>query len=350
MTARVSPTRLAAARAAPGAAPQAPWPPGTGPRARTRQPAPWVRGLWPLALVLLVGMAWAVDRAPPSAHSGITLNLDWDTCDDSQWTATGHGRLEAGTDPRHQSVVTSSIRRSESGCADRFEIHDDRTDINAGFRSLWARYDSGEGTTGGVDFVYGLSFRVSSVLRYVHIWELQKRANLYADLPQLSVAPHALLIRDGQLQYREMTGAARWEDGRWAGWSNYQDQRVVLARVSPDTWYDVMIRIRTSEGADGLTQVYARQAGQAWPTEPDWQNRGPSLPYIPGGLDPDIPRKISVYQPSAATAGLTGLYVEAGVYTGSSSWQEATSRVYVYLDELRRYATLASARAGFPRR
>jgi hypothetical protein len=303
-----------------------------------------------LALVLLVGVAAATGCALPSARSGVTLNLDWDTCDDSQWTATGWGRLEAGTDPQHQSVVTPSVRRVDTGCANRFEAHDSPTDLNSGFRSLWARYDSGEGTTGGVDFVYGLSFLVSEAFRYVHIWELQKRATLYRVAPELSVAPHALLIRDGQLQYREMTGAARWADGRWRGWSNYQDQRVVLARVLPGTWYDVMIRIRASEGADGLTQVYARQAGQAWPTVPNWQNSGPSLPYIPGGLDPGVPEKISVYQPSAATAGLTGLYVEAGVYTGSSTWEEPTSRISVYLDELRRYTTLASARAGFPRR
>jgi hypothetical protein len=146
-----------------------------------------------------------------------------------------------------------------------------------------------------------------------------------------------------------MTGAARWDEGDWTGWSNDQDRQVVLPNLSPNIWYDVMIRIKTSENADGLTQVYARQAGQPWPTTPSWQNAGPSLPYVPGGLDPRIPHKMDVYQPEPGNAGLTGLYLEAGIYTGSATWSDPASPVDVYMDQLRRYTDLDSATAGFPR-
>ena len=122
---------------------------------------------------------------------------------------------------------------------------------------------------------------------------------------------------------------------------------MVLPSLSANTWYDVMIRIKTSEGADGLTQVYARRAGQAWLTMPSWQNAGPSLPYVPGGLDPKIPKKIDTYQPGAG-ANLTGLYVTTGLYTGSNTWAQSTSQVYAYIDQLRRYTDFASAKAGFP--
>jgi len=287
----------------------------------------------------------ATTSAPPVA--GANLNLDWDTCDTSQWTATGWGSLEAGSQPAHQSVVVSDVRRVPTGCANRFEIHNNATDINTGFRALWSRYDSQEGTVGGTDFVWGLSFRVSAVPAYAAVWELHHRSNIYSIDNDLALAPHAVMIRNGQLQYREMTGAGVWSGGQWTGYSNYQDQKVLLPTVAANTWYDVLIRVKTSEGADGLTQVYAKPAGQAWPSVPSWQNAGPSLPFVPGGLDPKVPNKISVSQPGAG-ASLTGLYVTVGMYTGSNSWAQPTSQVYTWVDQLRRYPDLVSAKAGWP--
>jgi hypothetical protein len=298
-------------------------------------------------VAVLCALLLLVLGPPTSQDGGVTLDLDWDTCDESQWTSTGHGRLEAGGNPARQFTITSQVRRGSAGCAARFELQDDPIDVNSGFRSLWARYDSGEGTTGGDDFVYGLSFRLTTVPGYAHIWELHQRANLYGVARGLSIAPHALLIRDGALQYREMTGAAMWEGSRWTGWSNYQDRKVLIPALEPDTWYDVLVRIRTSETPRGLTQVYARRAGEPWPSRPTWENAGPSLPYIPGGLDPRIPEKLDVYSADATTDGLTGLYVEAGLYTGSSTWAQPTSSISLYLDQLRRYTDLAAAREGF---
>ena len=299
-------------------------------------------------MAVLCALLLVVLRPPSGQAGGVTLDLDWDTCDDSQWTDTGYGRLEAGGDPAHQFVLTSEVRRGDAGCAALFEVHDDPIDLNSGFRSLWARYDSSEGTVGGEDFVYGLSFRSTTLPDYAHIWELHQRANLYDVARGLSIAPHALLIRDGGLEYREMTGAALWDGSRWTGWSNFQDRQVLLPALEPDTWYDVLIRIRTSETSRGLTQVYARRAGESWPTRPTWQNVGPSLPYVPGGLDPRIPEKLDVYSADAATGGLTGLYLEVGLYTGSSTWAQRTSSISVHIDQLRRYTDLTAAQAGFP--
>jgi hypothetical protein len=308
------------------------------------------RETWRIALLAVTLMVLLGPTGGPMVQKGITLNLDWDICSSAQWTATGHGALEESNDPGRHSVLTSQIRRANEGCANRFEIKDSFLDMKSGFRALWAKYDSNEGTTGGTDFVYGLSFQANAVPRYAHIWELHQRANIYRIDPDLSVAPHALIIRDGALQYREMTGAARWNGDEWTGWSNDQDQQVLLASLLPNTWYDVMIRIKASEQANGLTQVYVRQAGQSWPASPSWQNSGPSLPYVPGGLDPRIPDKIGVYQAEPDTDGLTGLFLAAGIYTGSSTWIDPVSPVIVYLDQLRRYTDLASAKAGFPSR
>ena len=274
--------------------------------------------------------------------AGANLNLDWNTCNTSQWT--GNSSLEAGSTPAHQSVVVSDLRRTATGCANRFEIHNASTDINSGFRALWSKYDTQEGTAGGSDFVYGLSIRVSAVPNYAAVWELHQRANIYSVDNDLALAPHALMFRSGQLQYREMTGAAQWVNGQWTSYANYQDQKVLLPTVAADTWYDVMIRIKTSEGTDGLTQVYARQAGQPWPSTPNWQNAGPSVQYIPGGLDPNIPNKISTFTPAG---GYSGLFVTTGIYTGSNTWAQSVSQVNVWIDELRRYPDLPSAKAGW---
>jgi hypothetical protein len=309
---------------------------------------PWRSRKTRLVALLTAALIGLVPAGHSTVQRGATLDLDWDSCTDAQWTATGHGGLEAGSEPERQSTITSEIRRSYQGCANRFEIRNDPSDVNSGFRALWARYDSNEGTTGGVDFVYGLSFRLNVIPSYAHVWILHQRANIYQIDPDLAVAPHALMIRDGALQYRELTGAAVWADGEWLGWSNAQDRQTVLPDLSPNIWYDVMIRIRASEFADGLTQVYARQAGHSWPARPSWQNAGPSLPYVPGGQDPRIPEKIDVYQSQPGYPGLTGLYLEVGIYTGSSTWEQPQSLVQVYLDDLRRYVDLASARSGFP--
>ena len=277
----------------------------------------------------------------------MTLDLDGDTCNNSQWMTNGMGGVEAG-DPAHQVTFGTGPRRDPAGCSTRFEMHNTASDIWGGhsFRSLLAKYDSNEGTTGGKDFTYGFSFQVQgTVPSYEHIWELHQRANLYT-VDRSAVAPHAVLLRDGRLEYRMMTGASKWNGSAWTGSSNYNDRIVLRSSVAPGTWYDVMVRIRTSEGSDGLVEVFARAAGEQWPSTPTWSKAGPTLPYIPGGLDPKVPTTLSTLD---TTGGQSGLYLEAGMYAGGPSWHEPAQQLVVFQDNLRRYRDVASAKTGFPR-
>jgi hypothetical protein len=284
------------------------------------------------------------------------LVLDWDTGDISQWT-TGSGALEAGA-PAHQSTLSSTVRRGPAGWSHRFEVHNDPGDIAANsFRSLLAKYDSQEGPPGAngpSDFAYAFSFRVAQEegvtarLQYSQIWELHHRANMYS-VPGLSLAPHAVELYEGDITYRLAAGAAVWDGSAWTGWSTYLPQQLLRADYALDTWYDLVIRIKCSEGADGVTQVWCRAEGEPWPAVPQFDHAGPTLPYVPAGLDPNVPVEISTGD-AIPSDGMTGLYLEAGLYTGSSTWypNESTQQQIIYMDGMRRYPTAAAAMSGFP--
>jgi len=283
---------------------------------------------------------------PAAAPSGVTLNLDGDTCNTSQWT-TGLGGVEAG-DPAHQVTFGNSPRRDPAGCSTRFEMHNASSDIWGGqsFRSMLAKYDSNEGTAGGTDFTYGFSFQAQgSIPRYQHIWELHQRENIYSVGGNVSLAPHAVMLRDGRLEYRMMTGAAVWDGSTWARYSSYNDRIVLRPTLTAGTWYDVMVRIRASEGSTGLVEVFARAAGEQWPSTPTWSKAGSTLPYIPGGLDPKVPTKRSTLD---TAGGQSGMYVVAGMYSGSANWSEPSQQLILFQDNLRRYRDVASAKTGFP--
>jgi hypothetical protein len=285
--------------------------------------------------------------APATAPSGVTLDLDADTCDTSQWTTNGMGGVEAG-DPAHQVTFGTSARRDPSGCSTRFEMHNAQSDLWAGhsYRSMLAKYDSNEGTTGGKDFTYGFSFQMQGAIpRYQHLWELHQRANIYSVDGDLAVAPHAVMIVDGRLEYRMMTGAGMWSGSEWTRYTSYNDRVLLRPTLTPGTWYDVMVRVRASEGGDGLVEVFARAAGEQWPTTPTWSKAGPTLPYIPGGLDPNVPTKRSTLD---TAGGQSGLYLEVGMYAGSPTWHESAQQLVLIQDNLRRYRDVASAKTGFP--
>jgi hypothetical protein len=282
-----------------------------------------------------------------TAPSGVTLDLDSDSCNSSQWTS-GMGAVEAG-DAAHQLQYQTGSRRDPAGCAARFEVHNASSDIWSGqsYRSLLGKYDSNEGTTGGSDFTYGFSFQVQGgVPRYEQIWELHQRQNIYSVGGNVSLAPHAILLRDGRLEYRMMTGAAVWDGSSWIRYSSYNDRIVLRSTLTTGTWYDVMVRIRASEGSDGLVEVFVRAAGEQWPAAPTWSKAGPTLPYIPGGIDPKVPTKRSTLD---TVGGQSGMYLEAGLYSGSTNWSESAQQLILIQDNLRRYRDLASAKTGFPR-
>jgi hypothetical protein len=281
-------------------------------------------------------------------YIGATLNLDWETCDESQWNLDGtHGGLEAQTPSQQSWIISTSPLRTGHGCSQKNEIANTSGDLmpGGGYRSLLAKYDSNEGFEGGNDFVYGLSIQVP-VIDETQTWELHQRPNIYSVGNGIAIAPHAILFRNGQLQYREMTGSANWDGTQWTGWSNYQDQKVLVTSPSTNTWYDIMVHIKASEGSDGVTEVYVRPSGSAWPSTPTWSNSGPTLQYIPGGLDPNVPNKISSYD--ADSSGRSGFYLEMGLYNGSNTWYNTAQTIDLFTDNLRRYTDVASAKTGFP--
>lgn len=285
---------------------------------------------------------------------GSDLNLDYDTGTTSQW-ASGQGQwsLEAGltqNPANHQFAIVNSPTRYGTGWCARHEMHNNpASDINFGYRSLMAKYDSDEGRDGGTDFCYGFSFQTNvSPLNYVHIWELHMRANIYNVSPSLALAPHAILLRDGQVQYRLWAGAGQWNGSSWTGYEVQLDQQMILPSYLANTWYDLIIHVKCSETASGVTEVYARQAGSSWPGSPNWASNGPNLPYVPGGLDPAVPTKQDT---TWNDNGMSGLYLESGMYTGDTNWGEPEKvgypGVYMYIDQMRRYTTLAAAKAGW---
>lgn len=301
------------------------------------------------ALVLVSGCGSATTPA------GVTLDLDWQTCSLSQWRGTGG---EEVGNPGQITLVTRP-RRTASGCAARFEVSNDPRDIweHHSFRSLLARYDSQDGWGANRDVTYAFSFRFpieqgqTGRPGYALLWELHHRRDLYAVAPALAVAPHAIeLLPDGRLVYRLAGGAAVWNGSAWTGWSTWRPDNTLVAHVRTGTWYDVVVHLRLSEHSDGRTQVYVRRAGEAWPAVPTWQASGANLPWIPGGLDPAVPRTRSSASPDPSS-GYTGLYVCVGLYPGGTTWapDQSTQQIIVYVDDLRRYTGVAPAEAALPR-
>lgn len=285
-----------------------------------------------------------------SGPTGVLRNWDFDTGNTSQWTS-GNGALEAGaaqSPAGHQFAVVSSPTRDGTGYAGYHEMHNNTGDRAAGgntYRSLWGQYDEQVCGTSGEEVVYGLSLRPGQT-DGVQTWELHQRANIYNVNGSLAIAPHAILVRSNQWQYRLMAGSAIWNGSTWTGYANYQDQIPLTASITANVWYDFIVHIRASETNTGFTNVYVRQAGSAWPSTPTWSNTGPSVQFIPGGSDPAVPTKRSTFDTEAGT-GYKGLYLECGIYTGSSTWF-GNSPITMYQDNLRRYDSVASAKTGFP--
>lgn len=282
-----------------------------------------------------------------------TWNLDWDTGNNVQWI-NGISGLEAGA-PAHQSIISSTVRRGTTGFSHRFEVHNNAGDIAADtFRCLLGKYDSQEGPTQGPpEFTYAFSFRVAQEenvtarLQYNQIWELHHRGNLYS-INGLQLAPHAIELYEGNITYRLATGPGNWSGTSWTGYANFQAQQVLRPNYQMNTWYDLVLDYRLTEATNGYVRVWCRAAGEAWTNVPQYSFIGATLPWAPGGLDPAVPIKVDTL--SIGSDGLSGLYLEAGLYTGSGTWypSETSQQQIIYMDEMRRHSTLAAAKASFP--
>jgi hypothetical protein len=293
------------------------------------------------------------DDASFTPFSNHYLNFDFDTGNYSQFLSNAYGGFEVG-DPNtsHQTQLVTTTRNG-SGYANRYEVHNDPIDKASGtFRALWSKYDTNDGLPAHPEVYWGMSLLLpneggqTSLPIYEHLWELHQRQNIY-QVPACAIAPHALMVRNNRLEYRMMTGACKWTGSAWNGYTAYHDQVPVLPSISLGTWYDVIVHIKFSENNEGLLEVWGRAAGQPWPAAPQVSIAAPTLPYIPGGLDPAFPTKASTTTPDSN--GNTGLYLQTGLYTGGSTWNQSGPAQHIHTsDNLRRYSTFSEAKLGFP--
>lgn len=280
-------------------------------------------------------LATEVDAIVPAAD--VLLDLNFDTL----WP--GNAGPEYGD--AHQLTAVTTPTRSGTGSTGRFEIHNAATDqvSNGSYRSLLSKYDLEELGVAGQESIWGFSLQTPAVPAYEIVWELHQRQNIYNVAGSLSVSPHAILFREGTIQYRLMAGQAVWNGSAWTGWSNFQDQIVIRNSPQPNTWYDFIVHMRAAEDSTGFTRVYVRSSAEAWPASPTWENTGPTVQWVPGGLDPAVPTKRSVYD---LAPDYRGLYLQAGLYNGSTTWVETQQQVIMFFQRIRKYGSVAAAKAA----
>lgn len=311
-------------------------------------------------------------------------NLAFDTSE-VQGSATA---FEVGS--AHQHAWLTSPTRLGTGHSERLEIHNNSSTDSAGnMRALMAVYDTNDGgtTVGSVVGYPDVYWAWSSYLptsgagdanatvvagfsqvqapNYEHLLEIHERTNIVnGSTPGINnigeVANHAVMIRSNQLQYRGRCGTWAWNGSGWnaPSWNTFtpgtngsNDQIPIPivksgstnATIIMNAWIDIIFHIVFSTTSSGLVEVWARQAGQAFTTSPNLSITGPTHKVIVGS---DLVTRTSADYDSAA--GMTGCYLEAGLYAGSSSWGDAGNGAHVHiLDELRRYGTLAEAKANW---
>ncbi len=85
-------------------------------------------------------------------------------------------------------------------------------------------------------------------------------------------------------------------------------------------WIDLIIHVRFSETNRGVLEVWHRTGDSAWPVDPQIRRAGiPTMQFIPGGVDPHIPRTIHT----------SSLYDAFGLYKGGNA---ASRTDVVYFD------------------
>jgi hypothetical protein len=202
---------------------------------------------------------------------------------------------------------------------------------NGSIRALCARYNTNEQL--GDDKYVAFSIYIPSTIQQDELlWEFHMRSDIYAPngsvIGNLSVTPHAIMSRGGDLEYRMLTGAGSWNGSSWTGWSNFNDRIKLLQPHPLNTWIDIIVHVNFQE-VGGMCEVWVRTGSNAWPTSPTWSKTNTStLQWIPGGQDPSIPTTIhNSTSTNPQSPGYWGLYTELGVYSGSSS-VSGTDTVY----------------------
>jgi hypothetical protein len=289
-----------------------------------------------LLMVLVVAVPVTGDsRQPATAAPGIDFRGDFETGDASQFS-----NLECANPRQQFGLVTAPVRQGRY--AARFQTAPGDTWDNGTIRCLAARYDTNERE--GDDYYYAFSVYFDSAPAYNLIWELHTRAEIYTVNQNLSVVPHALEVVDGRLEYRLLTGPAKWDGSTWTGWAHAEPDIPLTGSIPVRTWIDFVVHIRFTQSDRGLLEVWTRTGNGAWPTRPQVTRQGiPTLQWIPGTNDRVLGH---LNDPRIAQAIPTSsLYAELGLYKGAA----VTSTVdQVYLDGYRRGGTLAAVMAEFP--
>lgn len=315
--------------------------------------------------------------------SGVNLNFDWDVSETQAFTHAASG-WEVGS--AHQHARISTPTRFGTGFSERFEIHNNTaTDMSGNLRALMAVVNTNDGgvTSGSIvgypDIYYAWSsylptsgagdanatvttgFSQTTTPSYEHLWELHERNGSFnSGAHNISeVSNHAVMIRSGQLQYRQRCGTWNWTGTAfttpsWStttpGFTGSNDQIPIPivkaggtnATFVMNAWIDIIVHVRFATDSTGLVEVWARQSGQAFTTAANLTINGPTHKVITG----DGPTRTSADVDPAYS--LSGCYLEVGLYTGGTSWADASNGAHVHImDELRRYGTLAEAKANW---
>jgi hypothetical protein len=288
-----------------------------------------------LALVVLA--ATSCSRPPPTPQGpSIDFRGDFETADARQF-----GALECPHPSRQFTIVTHPVRQGLYGA--RFEVAPGDTWTNGSVRCLVAAYGSDESE--GDDYYFAFSMLFPTPPSENLVWELHNRQDMYSVSPNTAVAPHAVVVSDGSLRYRLLTGPAFWNGSEWTGWSHYEPDIPILDKVPAGRWIDLVVHVRFTRSDNGILEIWSRTEGENWPSAPQVSRRSvPTLQWIPGTDNRVFGHLNDRRVPSDVYT--TSLYVELGLYPGADSIDRAS---VVFLDGYRRARSLNAVMSEFPR-
>lgn len=334
----------------------------------------------------MIGTIAASGRRRASSGGGgsgpANRNFDFDTSETQAFTHS-FSTFEVGTSGAHQHAWITSPTRLGTGHAERMEVHNNSGDSNGStIRALMMCYDTNEGgvTVGSVigytDVYWAWSsylptsgagdanatvssgFSQTTIPNYEHLFELHDRKPGNPSIGE--VAPYAVMIRSNQLQFRQRCGTWTWNGSGYnspswntgtAGTTGSNDQIPIPivksggtnATFVMDTWIDIIFHVRFANDSSGVVELWARQAGQTFTTSPNLSVSGPTHRVVTDSTG-------TTFSSADYDSGqqVSGLYVEAGLYTGGNTWSDSSNGAHVHImDEMRRYSTLAAATANW---
>lgn len=325
------------------------------------------------------------DTGGSATTSSAFRNFDFDT-DERQALTHDWSEFQVGDSHQHAWITTKT--RLGSGHAERFEIHDNTTTdrVDSRFRSMMDCVDTNDGgiSLGGVEGYNDVYWCWSSYLPaspdaeaeivsgfaqtaapdYEHLLEIHERSNVNGSDVGINnlndVANLAVMVRSNQLQFRGRCGTFTWNSGSsswdkpsWntgtPGTNGSNDQIPIPivksggtnATLPMNTWIDIIWHIYFSTGSDGLIEIWARAAGQTFTTSPNLTINGPTHKVLVGS---DAVTRTSAEIVDEGGVLCTGCYMHCGLYTGDSTWTDATNDAHIHIiDELRRYDNKADA-------